>query len=156
MKTIVTFGVFDLLHLGHLRLFANIKKRCGIENKLIVAVQDSAYILKYKPNTKIVYSNEERLEMIQNLKPVDNVIIYTDIDVTIKTINFDIWAKGPDQIHSGFQRAIEWCKKTDKAVIEIPRTEGISSSLLKSHIIDPSPGAGYLNPVSNKQEESDA
>jgi cytidyltransferase-like protein len=135
-KTIVTFGVFDLLHLGHLRLFVNIKKMCGIENKLIVAVQDSAYILKYKPDAKILYSNEERLEMILSLKPVDNAIIYTDVDITIKTVDFDIWAKGPDQIHSGFQRAIEWCKKNNKDVVEIPRTEGISSSLLKSHIVD--------------------
>jgi len=130
-KRIVTFGVFDMLHLGHIRLFKNIKRICGDENHLIVAVQDSEFILKYKPNTTIVYNTEERMEMIRELRSVDDVVIYTDVDESIKAIEFDIWVKGPDQVHQGFQRAIEWCKNHGKQIVEIPRTEGISSSSLK-------------------------
>jgi cytidyltransferase-like protein len=133
-KRILTVGVFDMLHFGHIRLFKNIKKMCGDKNYLIVAVQDSDFILKYKPDTKILYSTEERIEMIQELRSVDEVIIYTDVDISIKTITFDIWVKGPDQVHHGFQRAIQWCKDNGKQIIEIPRTEGISSSYLKSLI----------------------
>lgn len=133
-KQIVTFGVFDMFHFGHIRLFKNIKNICGNENYLIVAVQDSDYILKYKNDTKILYNTEERIEMIRELRSVDKVIVYTDIDESIKNIDFDIWAKGPDQIHQGFQRAILWCKDNDKIVVEIPRTPGISSSYLKSLI----------------------
>jgi cytidyltransferase-like protein len=135
-KRIITFGVFDMFHFGHMRLFKNIKNICGDQNYLIVAVQDSEYILKYKPNTKILYNTEERMEMIRELKSVNEVIVYTDVDKTIKNIDFDIWAKGPDQIHRGFQQAVLWCKENNKNVIEIPRTSGISSSYLKSLIKD--------------------
>jgi cytidyltransferase-like protein len=135
-KQIVTFGVFDMFHFGHMRLFKNIKNICGNTNYLIVAVQDSDYILKYKPDAKILYTTEERVEMIRELKSVDEVIIYTDVDESIKTISFDIWAKGPDQVHQGFQRAILWCTDNNKDIIEIPRTSGISSSYLKSLIDD--------------------
>lgn len=135
-KRILTVGVFDMLHFGHVRLFKNIKKICGVGNHLIVAVQDSNFILKYKPNSNILYNTEERVEMIQELRSVDEVIVYTDVDESIKNIEFDIWAKGPDQTHRGFQRAIQWCKDNGRQVVEIPRTEGISSSYLKSLIED--------------------
>jgi cytidyltransferase-like protein len=135
-KRILTVGVFDMFHFGHVRLFKNIKKICGIGSYLIVAVQDSDFILKYKPNSKILYNTAERMELINELKSVDEVIVYTDVDASIKTIDFDIWAKGADQTHQGFQRAIQWCKENNKEVIEIPRTEGISSSFLKSLVDD--------------------
>jgi cytidyltransferase-like protein len=135
-KKIITFGVFDMFHFGHMKLFKKIKSICGKENHLIVAVQDSDYILKYKPDAKILYTTEERVEMIRELKSIDEVIVYTDVEESIKNINFDIWAKGPDQVHQGFQRAILWCTNNNKDIIEIPRTSGISSSYLKSLIDD--------------------
>lgn len=47
MKKVVTFGVYDYFHLGHLRLFKNAK---NLGDWLIVAVQDGDYILKTKPD----------------------------------------------------------------------------------------------------------
>jgi cytidyltransferase-like protein len=132
IKRVITFGVFDMFHYGHLRLFKNIKRLCGDSCHLIVATQDSDFILKYKPTARIIYNTNERVEMLKELKVIDSVVIYTDIDKSIKEFDFDIWAKGPDQIHEGFQRAIKWCYKTSHEIIEIPRTEGISSSFLKS------------------------
>jgi cytidyltransferase-like protein len=125
-----------MFHFGHMRLFKNIKNMCGSDNYLIVAVQDSDYILKYKPDAKILYTTDERMEMIRELKSVDEVITYTDIDESIKNIDFDMWAKGPDQVHQGFQRAVLWCVSNNKSIIEIPRTSGISSSYLKSLVDD--------------------
>lgn len=49
MKKILTVGVYDYFHLGHLRLFKNAKK---LGDYLIVAVQDGDYILRYKPDAK--------------------------------------------------------------------------------------------------------
>ena len=46
-------------------------------------------------------------------------------------VDFDIFAKGPDQCHAGFQRAVEWCEAHGKQVVVIPRTEGISSTMLR-------------------------
>jgi len=132
MKRVLTFGVFDMLHYGHIRLFKNIKKICGQDCYLIVAVQDSDYILKYKPGAKIMYNTQERVDMISELKSVDEVIVYADADVSIKNVSFDIFAKGPDQTHAGFARAVQWCLDNKKEVVVIPRTEGISSSYLKS------------------------
>ena len=128
MKTILTFGVYDMLHIGHILLFKHAKE---LGYKLIVAVQDGNCILKYKPGTKMVYTTEERMYMVSTIKYVDEVVVYRDVDKDIQNIDFDIFVKGPDQNHAGFQRAVEWCEANGKEVVVIPRTEGISSTMLR-------------------------
>lgn len=137
MKKILTFGVFDMLHLGHVMLFKRLAEYVREEHgEVIVAVQDSDYILKYKPNTRIVYSLEEKIFMLSSIRYIDKVIIYKNVWEDIKGFDFDILAVGPDQTHDGFQKAVEWCKKNDKEIVVMPRTEGISSTLLKDLFID--------------------
>lgn len=68
MKKVVTFGVYDYFHLGHLRLFKNARE---LGDYLIVAVQDGNYILKTKPNAKVMYTTEERKELVGALRVVD-------------------------------------------------------------------------------------
>ena len=97
-------------------------------------MQDGGYILKYKPDAKIINTTDERRMMVAGTRYVDEVITYKDVDKDIVNIDFDILAIGPDQNHEGFQRAIEWCKAHHKEVVVIPRTEGISSSLLREFI----------------------
>lgn len=129
-RTILTVGVYDMLHIGHILLFKRAKE---LGDKLIVAVQDSDVILKYKPGTRMVYTTEERMYMVSTIKYVDEVIVYRDVDIDIQNIDFDVFAKGPDQIHEGFQRAVKWCEEHHKEVIVIPRTEGISSTMLRDY-----------------------
>lgn len=134
MLKILTFGVYDMLHIGHILLFKHIKEQFpNQECKLIVAVQDSDCILKYKPGTKMVYSTEERMFMVSAVRWVDEVVTYNDVDVDIQKIDFDVFAKGPDQQHAGFQRAVAWCEANGKKVVTIPRTEGISSTMLREY-----------------------
>lgn len=133
MKTIVTFGVYDMLHIGHILLFKRAKE---LGDKLIVAVQDGDVILKYKPETNIVYTTEERLYMVSAIKYVDEVVVYRDVDKDIQNIDFDVFAKGPDQNHDGFQKAVEWCEEHGKEVVTIPRTEGVSSTLFREYSKD--------------------
>lgn len=128
MKTILTVGVYDLLHIGHMLLFKRAKE---LGDKLIVAVQDGDVILKYKPEAKMVYTTEERCYMVSTIKYVDEVIVYRDVDKDIQNIDFDVFAKGPDQTHEGFQRAVKWCEEHGKEVVVVPRTEGISSTMLR-------------------------
>lgn len=128
MKKVVTFGVYDYFHLGHLRLFKNAK---ALGDYLIVAVQDGNYILKTKPNAKVMYTTEERKELVGALRVVDEVVDYTDVDVTIKTLDFDVFAIGEDQKHEGLQRAIKWCEDNGKEVVRMRRTPGICSSEIK-------------------------
>lgn len=130
MKTVLTFGVYDMLHIGHILLF---KRAKDLGDRLIVAVQDEDSILKYKPGTKMVYSTEERLYMVSTIKYVDEVVIYRDVDSDIQNIDFDILVRGEDQHHAGFQRASEWCAHNSKEVVMLTRTEGISSTMLREY-----------------------
>lgn len=128
---VLTVGVFDFFHYGHYKLFENAKK-CG--DYLIVAVQDGDYILKYKPDANVLYTTEQRLELVGALRSVDEVVVYYDVDQIVKEVDFDIFAVGGDQNHAGFMRAIEWCKEHGKEVVRLPRTQGISSSDIKKNL----------------------
>lgn len=129
MKKIVTFGVFDYFHLGHLRLFKQCKQYADY---LIVAVQDSEYILNFKPSAVIKYSTEERIEMISALRIVDEVIAYNSLNTkTLENIEFDILALGEDHKGGRFDEAEAWCLKHNKEIIRLKRTPGICSSQIK-------------------------
>jgi len=129
MKKVLTVGVFDYFHYGHLRLFQRAK---NLGDYLIVAVQDEKSILKYKPDAKILYSTEKRVEIIKELRMVDEVVLYDDIDKDIQKIDFDVFAIGGDQKHAGFVRAVQWCETNGKQVIRLERTPGICSSDIKN------------------------
>ncbi|MBR1564137.1 MAG: adenylyltransferase/cytidyltransferase family protein [Paludibacteraceae bacterium] len=130
MKTILTFGVFDLLHIGHIKLFQRAKQ---FGDKLVVAIQDDEYVSKYKSNVECFYSTEQRAYMVSSIKYVDDIIIYRDVDKDISKIEFDILALGEDQNHVGFKKAIQWCYNNNKEVVILQRTQGISSSMIKEY-----------------------
>ena len=130
MKKVLTFGVYDMLHIGHMLLFKRAKE---LGDYLIVAVQDGECILKYKPGTEMIYTTDERLYMVSAIHYVDEVVTYKDVDVDIQNIDFDVFVKGPDQCHAGFQRAVKWCEEHGKEVVTLPRTEGISSTMLRQY-----------------------
>lgn len=130
MKKVLTFGVYDMLHIGHMLLF---KRAKVLGDHLIVAVQDGDCILKYKPGTEMVYTTDERLYMVSTVRYVDEVVIYRDVDVDIKNIDFDIFVVGEDQKHAGFQRAMQWCRENGKEVVVLSRTQGISSTMLREY-----------------------
>lgn len=131
MKKVITVGVFDYFHLGHLRLFENARK---LGDYLIVAVQDGDCILKTKPDANILYTTKQRTDMVRALRVVDEVVVYQDVDTLLPHIDFDVFAKGPDQVHAGFQRAVQWCIENGKEVVLLPRTQGICSSEIKKQI----------------------
>ena len=130
-KKVLTVGVYDLLHKGHVELYRRAK---GLGDYLIVAAQDGDFILKYKPSAKVLNSTEDRKYMIKSIRYVDEVITYTDVDKIVQEVDFDVFVTGPDQCHSGFQRAIKWCEEHGKEHIVLGRTNGISSSELKAKI----------------------
>lgn len=130
-KKVLTVGVYDLLHKGHVELF---RRARGLGDYLIVATQDSDFILKYKPTAKILNSTEDREYMIKSIRYVDEVITYTDVDKVVQEVDFDIFVTGPDQNHAGFKRAIFWCEEHGKEHTVLARTDGISSSKLKEKI----------------------
>lgn len=129
---ILTFGVYDYFHLGHLRLFKQCR-RYG--DYLIVAVQNGDYILKFKPEAKILYSTEERVEILESLRIVDQVIVYDTVSIdTLQKIEFDILALGEDHKGMRFDIVEKWCRENGKKIVRLKRTEGISSTLIKEKL----------------------
>lgn len=133
MTKILTVGVFDYFHYGHLKLFEQAKNIVS-DSYLIVAVQESGFIKKYKPQADVFYSTEVRCELIKALRYVDKVISYRDVSQIVKCTDFDIFAVGADQNHLGFLDAIEYCQQNGKKVVRLHRTPNISSSMIKNNL----------------------
>lgn len=132
MTKILTFGVFDYFHLGHLRLFKQCKQHADY---LVVAVQDEDFILKYKPNAKILYSTEERVEILEAVKCVDEVVVYDIVNTeTLKKIDFDVLALGEDHRGARFDEVEAWCIENGKEIVRLKRMSGISSSEIKDQM----------------------
>ena len=129
MNKILTFGVYDYFHLGHLRLFKQCKEYADY---LIVAVQNGDYILKYKPNAEILYSTEERVEILKALRIVDEVVVYDTVgEKALEKIDFDILALGEDHKGERFDEVEKWCNSHNKKIVKLKRTPGICSSEIK-------------------------
>lgn len=132
MKKILTFGVYDYFHIGHLRLFEQCKKYADY---LIVAVQNGDYILKFKPNATVFYSTDERVEILKALRVVDEVVIYNSVCTDeLEKIDFDILALGEDHNGPRFDEVINWCKLHGKEIVRLKRTPGICSSNIKNEL----------------------
>ncbi len=127
-KKIITFGVFDLFHIGHLNLF----KRCReYGDYLIVGVHDDKHKIKGKD---YYFSIDERVSLIQELSLVDEVFIYERVDISLKEKEFDIFIHGEDQTHTYFQKAISYCNENGKNVVMLNRTKGVSSTEIGTFI----------------------
>lgn len=89
---VYTYGVFDLLHAGHIR---SIKKAKSLGDKLIVGVFTDKVAESFK--RKPIIPEEQRKEMLESLKDVDMVIYQCELspETNIKYIEADIVAKGP-------------------------------------------------------------
>ena len=130
MTKILTFGVFDYFHLGHLRLFKQCKEHADY---LVVAVQNEEFIKKYKPEANVLYSTDERVEILEALRIVDEVVRFNSVGVeSLEQIDFDILALGEDHKGERFDIATKWCEEHGKKVVRLKRTPGISSSQIKS------------------------
>lgn len=129
MSKILTFGVYDYFHLGHLRLFKQCKEYADY---LVVAVQNGDYIKKFKPDARVLYSTEERVEILEALRIVDEVVVYDTVGIeALEKIDFDILALGEDHIGERFTTIENWCANHGKKVVRLKRTPGICSSEIK-------------------------
>ncbi len=129
MSIVLTFGVFDYFHLGHLRLFKQCKE---FGDTLTVAVQDGEYIKKFKPDANVLYSTDERVEILESIRIVDRVVVYDTVcPSTLEKIEFDVLALGEDHKGGRFDDVEKWCEEHHKTVVRLKRTPGIASSDIK-------------------------
>lgn len=131
-----TCGVFDLFHVGHLNLLERCKEQCEI---LIVGVCNDEYVKKIK-NTNPVYSEEQRVRIINALKAVDradlvNIDETNDKILALKRFHFDVLFSGDDWKGSDrYIKTEEMFKELGVAVEYLPYTKGISTSRIKKCI----------------------
>ncbi len=125
-KIVTTNGVFDILHIGHLRYLSKAKKYGDI---LIVGINSDESVKKIKGMTRPIISQFARAEMVANLKPVDYCIIFNEKDPKkfLSFIKPDVHIKGGDyKINQIIERNV--VKKYGGEIILIPMVKGFSTT----------------------------
>ena len=125
MKKVITYGTFDLLHQGHLNLLRRAKE---LGDYLIVGVTSDSFD---RGRGKLNVRNNvlERVDAVKNTGYADEVIIEDYLGQKIDDIqkyDVDIFAIGSDWA-GVFDYLNEYC-----TVVYLPRTEGISSTMLRA------------------------
>ncbi|MBK6302816.1 MAG: glycerol-3-phosphate cytidylyltransferase [Arcobacter sp.] len=125
-KIVLTYGTFDMFHIGHLNLLNRLK---SLGDKLIVAVSTDEFNSIKGKKTLIPF--EQRALIVQNIKCVDMVISEENWEQKIddiKKYNVDIFAMGDDW-KGKFDFLKDYCE-----VIYLPRTQNISTTELKKEL----------------------
>lgn len=122
----ITYGTFDLFHVGHVNLFRRIKQRC---DQLIVAVStDEFNAVKGKQS---VMSFADRSALVAACRYVDEVIAesnWQQKEQDIVRLQADLFVMGDDWA-GRFDHLSALCE-----VVYLPRTEGVSSTALKQSV----------------------
>lgn len=127
-KIILTYGTYDLFHVGHLRLLKRLK---SLGDKLIVGVSSDEFNAIKGKKTIVPY--DQRAEIVESISFVDAVIPEDSWDQKqndIQKNNVDIFAMGDDW-QGKFDDLKEYCE-----VIYLPRTKDVSSTEIKTALED--------------------
>jgi len=127
MKKVITYGTFDLFHVGHLEILRRAK---ALGDYLVVAISTDEFNWNEKQK-KCFCSYEQRAAIVGAIRYVDEVVPETCWDQKphdVKKYGIDVFVMGDD-----------WSGKFDFLsplcdVEYLPRTEGISSSLIKQEL----------------------
>ncbi len=128
MKKIITYGTFDMLHIGHINLLTRAKYR---GDYLIVGVTSDDYD-RSRGKLNVVQSQEERIKAVSELDIVDEVIIETHKNQKqedIKKYHIDEFVIGDD-----WDGYFDYLKEFTE-VIYLPRTQGISSTKIRNESV---------------------
>lgn len=121
MVTILTFGTFDVFHVGHLNILTRAR---ALGDRLVVGVSSDSLNIAKKGRSPI-YSEYERMQIVAGLKCVDGVFLEESLELKsdyLKLYRADILAMGDDW-QGRFDYYSEICK-----VIYFPRTPSISTT----------------------------
>ena len=126
MKRVITYGTYDLLHWGHIRLLKRAKE---LGDYLIVALSSDEFNeIKGK---KAYHNYEERRLMLEAIRYVDLVIPENHWEQKVHDIidyHVDVFVMGDDW-QGKFDDLKEYCE-----VVYLPRTEGISTTKIKEDL----------------------
>ena len=122
-RTVITFGTFDVFHVGHLRV---IERAAKLGDRLVVGVSADALNVR-KKGREPVFSEGERLAIVAALKPVDEVFLEESLELKrdyIKRFAADVLVMGDDW-KGRFDELSDACE-----VVYLPRTPAISTTAL--------------------------
>ena len=127
MANVITYGTFDLFHVGHLRLLQRARKLGGPNGTLTVVVSSDRFNWEEK-HKKCVIPDVQRAEIVGALKCVDKVLFENSWeqkrqDVIDNSIDFFVMG---DDWKGKFDYLKDICE-----VVYLPRTPDISSTDLK-------------------------
>ena len=127
-RLVFTNGVFDLLHVGHVRYLAQAR---ALGDALVVAINSDRTVRELKGPDRPVFDQSERAEILAALRVVDYVVVFDDVsprslisellpDVLVKGGDYDL-----DQIHGR-----EEVEAAGGKVVSLPFVEGASTTTL--------------------------
>lgn len=126
MKKVITYGTFDLFHVGHLNILKRAKE---LGDYLIVAVSSDKF--NEGKGKKSYHSVQDRVKILESIQYVDEVILEESWDQKISDVrerNIDVFVMGDDW-KGKFDFLKEYCE-----VVYLPRTEGISTTKIKNDL----------------------
>lgn len=127
MKKVITYGTYDLLHVGHINLLRRAK---ALGDYLIVVVSSDEF--NAGKGKKAYHSFEDRKIILEAIKYVDEVLPeYTweqKID-DVKDNDVDVFVMGDD-----WEGKFDFLEEEGAEVIYLPRTPEISSTQIKSDL----------------------
>ena len=128
LKVVFTNGVFDLIHVGHLRYLAQAK---SLGDVLVVAINSDRSVRELKGPDRPITNESERAEVLAAFREVDYVTIFDDISPRglIASLLPDVLVKGGDypldQIHGRSE-----VESAGGRVLSLPFIEGSSTTTI--------------------------
>lgn len=126
-RTVITFGTFDVFHVGHVRVLA---RAAELGDRLVVGVSADALNVAKKGRAP-VFNQDERLEIISSLAVVDEVFIEESLEKKKEYIvdhAADVLVMGDD-----WAGKFDWVSDVCE-VVYLPRTPSVSTTGLIEHI----------------------
>lgn len=126
MKKVLTYGTFDLLHWGHIRLLERAK---ALGDYLVVGVSTDEF--NEQKHKESYHSYDNRKYILEAIRYVDEVIPENSWDQKIQDVidnDIDVFVIGDDW-KGQFDFLKEYCE-----VVYLPRTEGISTTQIKNDL----------------------
>ena len=126
-RTVITFGTFDVLHVGHVRV---LKRAAEYGDRLVVGVSADELNIAKKGRAP-VFDQDERLEIVSSLKVVDDVFLEESLEKKRDYIvehDAQVLVMGDD-----WAGKFDWVSDVCE-VVYLPRTPSVSTTGLIEHI----------------------
>jgi len=135
-KTVVTTnGVFDILHVGHLRI---LKKARELGDALIVLLNSDSSVKQFKGDKRPIHPEQERAEILSHLNSVDYITLFSE-DTPLNLLKFlqpDIHTKGGTFISERIKEEKELLESWGGQFKTLELEEGYSSTNVIQKVLE--------------------